>query len=580
MAVVVVLAVLIPVGTRRRAGRAFFPLDLSERVAERVTGLPGWAAVPTAVAAGSLITAVFGLYWDVSLHMDRGRGPGPLANPSHYFILAGLLGIFAAGWLAAVMPARGVRPGPAAVRITADWHVPLGGAVMLACSSFALLGFPLDDVWHRLFGQDVTLWGPTHMMMLTGAALTLIEIMVLMAEGRQAKRDEAPRSRLASARVRMVIASGGLLVGLSIYQGEFDFGAPQFRMLYQPALIALAASVALVAARMLGGRGAALGAAVFFVVVRGVLTLVVAPGLGETVAHFPLYLVEALIVEGVALTLSTDRPYRFAFVCGGLIGTVGVLAEDVWTHVWMPLEWPAHLLPGAVAVGLLVALAGAVLGAFLGSAVRLDRPAAAPALGSVVIIVAVLAFLTHTTVPAGARGQVTLTDAPPAPHRTVNATLRVTPKTMAADPDWLVSIAWQGRQHVETHPLRRVAPGVYETATPVRADGSWKSALRFARGTEMASIPLFMPADPAIPAKALVAAPRFERAFVSDAVVLQRERKPDASGGLWHVANAIVASTILVLLGTIGWALRRLSAAPRAGRVAARGTRARIGVTS
>ena len=43
---------------------------------------------------------------------------------------------------------------------------------MLICRGrrFALVGFPLDDGWHRLFGQDVTLWGPTHLMLIGGAS--------------------------------------------------------------------------------------------------------------------------------------------------------------------------------------------------------------------------------------------------------------------------------------------------------------------------------------------------------------------------------------------------------------------------
>src|SRR4051794_34921590 len=363
----IALTVLIAIGLRRRGGRSFGLLDFGERTAERTTGLPGWSAVPMSVCTASLITAVFGLYWDVSLHMDNGRDPGPLANPSHYFILGGLLGIFAAGWLACVMPGE-EKPGPAAIRISSDWHVPVGGLVMMACSAFAAVGFPLDDVWHRLFGQDVTLWGPTHMMMLTGAAFTLIGIMILMAEGRAVATGQPMRSPLASQRVRWVLASGGVLIGLSIYQGEFDYGAPQFRLLHQPALMALAAGCALVCARLLGGRGAALGAAVFFIVVRGILTAIVAGAFGETVAHFPLYIAEALLVEAVALF--TLKPYRFALISGALIGTLGMLAEYAWTRTWMVLEWPSHLLPEVIAVGLVMAISGALIGAFIAESLQ------------------------------------------------------------------------------------------------------------------------------------------------------------------------------------------------------------------
>ena len=76
--------------------------------AERVSGLPGWAALPTGIAAVALNVALLGMYWDISLHIDNGRDAGPLANPAHYLILAGLFGIFTAGVLAIVLP-QGAR---------------------------------------------------------------------------------------------------------------------------------------------------------------------------------------------------------------------------------------------------------------------------------------------------------------------------------------------------------------------------------------------------------------------------------------------------------------------------------------
>ena len=174
--------------------------------------------------------------------------------------------------------------------------------LICACGAFSLIGFPLDDVWHRLFGQDVTLWGPTHLMLIGGAAMTLVGIAVLLVEGARA----VGADRVADARGRVPLAltaplCGGLLLGLSTFQAEFDFGVPQFRFVFQPMLIMLAAGVGLVTARVFAGRGAALGAVAFFLAVRGALALLVGPLLGETTPHMPLYVVEALIVEAVAL---------------------------------------------------------------------------------------------------------------------------------------------------------------------------------------------------------------------------------------------------------------------------------------
>src|SRR3954452_8257461 len=138
-----------------------------------LTGVAPWAGLPTMMLlAGSLLTAVFGMYWDISIHLNNGRDPGPLANAAHYFILAGLFGIFFAGLLGISLPKR--KQGNTFVRIAEGWWVPLGALLTLACAAFALSSFPLDDIWHRIFGQDVTLWGPTHLLLFGGASLSTL----------------------------------------------------------------------------------------------------------------------------------------------------------------------------------------------------------------------------------------------------------------------------------------------------------------------------------------------------------------------------------------------------------------------
>src|SRR5262245_41633695 len=49
--------------------------------AERESGLPGWAALPSLVVGASLLIAVFGFYWDVAKHIDTGRDPSPFGTP-------------------------------------------------------------------------------------------------------------------------------------------------------------------------------------------------------------------------------------------------------------------------------------------------------------------------------------------------------------------------------------------------------------------------------------------------------------------------------------------------------------------
>ena len=233
-----------------RSGKVPFLTRAAER-AEKISGLPGWAAVPSAVSAVSLLVALLGMYWDIALHIGVGRDEGPLANPAHYLILIGLYGVFAAGILADALPRTGERPGPAALKIQRDWYAPVGGILIAACGAFALIGFPLDDVWHRLFGQDVTLWGPTHLMLIGGAGMTLVGQAVLATEALRAQRlgepDADGRTRMPTTIValRRIGIVGGFLIGLSTFQAEFDFGVPQYAQVFQPFLVALAAGVAL-----------------------------------------------------------------------------------------------------------------------------------------------------------------------------------------------------------------------------------------------------------------------------------------------------------------------------------------------
>src|SRR5215203_6554316 len=181
----IVTAALLFLGVGHRTGRTQILQRLSDH-AERVSGLPGWVSFPSLIATVSLVTAVFGMYWDISLHIDNGRDAGPLANPAHYFILVGLFMAFAAGVLACALPEG--RPSRASVKLGKDWYAPVGGLMLLATSSFSLAGFPLDDFWHRIFGQDVTLWGPTHLMMIGGAALGFIGQATLLGEARISER--------------------------------------------------------------------------------------------------------------------------------------------------------------------------------------------------------------------------------------------------------------------------------------------------------------------------------------------------------------------------------------------------------
>jgi hypothetical protein len=545
------------------------------RFAERQTGLPGWAALPSAVMGLSLLTAALGMYWDISLHIDNGRDDGPLANPAHYLILVGLYGTLLAGVLSMALSGR-ERPCRTAVHLGGDWWAPVGGLMIAACGAFALTGFPLDDLWHRIFGQDVTLWGPTHLMLIGGGSLAVLGGMVLFAEGiREVGRDpERDSSPVVIYHLRRGLLVGGFLVALSTFQGEFDFGVPQFRLVLHPTLIMLAAGIGLVAARIYLGRGGALLAAFGFIAIRGFIAIMVGGVWDQTLPHFPLYLVEALLVELVFLRSAGRSPVATGALAGALIGTIGLAAEWGWSHVWMPIPWPASLLPEAAVAGLVTAVAGGAVGGFIGSALSGGLPSSAPALlparlGAVdrraallgaVALVAVLAWNVPLTDEGPRSATIALRDVQPGPDRTVAAEIRIHPPGAVGDnPEFLNVTAWQGGGSV-LDPLERTGPGEYRTTEPIPVYGGWKATLRLQQRSALVAVPIFQPLDRAIPAPETPASPAFTRSFQPDIAVLQRERKQDVVPALSALAYLTVLAIALALFALIAWSLVRLDA--------------------
>ena len=577
---------------RHRAGKGTI-LSRAADAAERASGLPGWASLPIGVATVSLIVALTGMYWDISIHIDNGRDAGPLANIAHYPILLGLMGVFAAGWLAIFLPPRGTRPGPAPIRLGSTWFAPVGGVLIFLCGGFSLVGFPLDDVWHRIFGQDVTLWGPTHLMLLGGAAMTLVGQALLLTEGLWA-RSQLPGGSLESprrasqphtpageaeevgadvlAKARRIGICGGLLIGVSIYQAEFDFGVPQFRMVFEPAMLALASGFALTTARMWIGRGGALYAALFFLVVRGVVSIWTGPIMGQTTPMVPLYLVEALLVEGLAFALIARRdfnPLAFGAIAGLACGTVGFGAQWLLSDLYMPIAWTADVLPEGLIMAVVAGVAGGVLGGLLASGLRAELPSRRTARTafalSMLALVAVIANGLMTEQPRGTNATIAVVPTSGGSVPEGEVSVRFDPSSFAEDASWATVTSWQGGglEVTELKPVRLPGgEGGWRSDGPVPIGGEWKSMLRVQTGRELASVPVFLPADEAIPAPEVPApGPGVTREVVSDKDVLQREAKTDVAGWLWAAATGLIGLMYLTFLCAIAWGVGRVGRA-------------------
>ncbi|HEV3233029.1 MAG TPA: hypothetical protein VG329_00590 [Candidatus Dormibacteraeota bacterium] len=528
---------------------------------DRVTGRPAWSSAPVGLGLLALLVAWAGFYWDVAWHIDLGRDI-ELFTPPHLMILAGLAGIAGAASLSVALAtvqraASGWRLG----RI----HIPYAAPAFLICGFGALSAFPLDDLWHRAYGVDVTMWSPTHLMMIGGAILSIPVMWMLRAEGSRASTRPPSRTARRLDRIETVTMAMTLLLGLSAFQLEFDLGVPQWQALYQPVLIALAASVALVASRVVLGRGGALLITVAFLGARALMSGLVALGLGRSLIHFPLYLGMAVLVElSFWAAARWHRPAWFAAVASGaLIGTVGLATEWGWSHVFGLQPWHATLFPG-IWSATVMALAGAILGLAFGRLLR-GEPVNLPSWSIVAAVAAVPLLLLVPlprhgidatadirTAPVGDPRMVVSHQGTPGVEQYVSLDVTVSPDTAADSTDWFRAVSWQGNGMHLTN-MRKVGPGRWQADAPVPTGGGWKTLVVLDSRDTRAAVPVYFPADEAYGNAEIAALPQRTAAFRPESSLLMREAHDGAAGPARYAFAGFIgmaaAWTLTVLLG-------------------------------
>jgi hypothetical protein len=517
---------------------------------ERWTGVPGWAASVIAVGLLHPVLSVIGFYTDVAWHIEFGRDK-VLFTPPHSLIVAGLMLVPLSAAMGIVMA---TATGAAVGFRWGRWTVPWSMLPLIAFGFGALVGFPLDDLWHANYGVDVTLWSPTHLMMVASGGLGTLSLwMVLRESGTGPDRN-------AWARAICVVLAAATLLRLSAFQAEFDFGVPQFQLLFQPVIVTLAAAAALVAARIILGRGGALIGAAGFLVLRTLLGVLVGPVLGYTVPRFPLYLASALAVEGAALLAGTTRRIRFAAVGGLGVATIGLAGEWWWSHLWGRHPWPAVLFPEAAVVVPLAAVGAALVGAVGGSFVA-GRPVRR---SGWIVLGAGAAILVSLIVPSprqagDVKARVALDG------RGDSAVVQVTldPPDAARDARWFEVMSWQGGG------LHRSAmvpgpDGIYRSSDPVPVTGDWKTVVRLHRGRDLLALPVYLPEDREIAAPPVPAVDG-DRAFMADTELMLREAKP---GPAWPrlVAFGVIILYAAAATAVVGLAARRIQQPARRGR--------------
>jgi hypothetical protein len=222
--------------------RTFVSHEASARL-DVSTALPRaalWALVAAKLVAG------WGVQWDIAWHIRIGRDTFWIAP--HVMTYAGVSASVLLTWgVLAWYTARGGR-GDRMIRVLGIWgtrgfHLAAWG------NALTVLAAPVDDLWHRLFGLDVTLWSPPHLLGIFGGLVSSAACLAIAGEV------YAPRPTLRV--VAQIVAGATFFRGLAlVVQPAFLLAFAHGGVLFHsPAILsALFLPLALVAAAIVSGR--------------------------------------------------------------------------------------------------------------------------------------------------------------------------------------------------------------------------------------------------------------------------------------------------------------------------------------
>src|SRR5438094_7884541 len=199
---------------------------------------------------GAKVVSSWGVQWDIQWHTVIGRDSFWI--PPHVMTYAGVVVMVMLSF--GVLAGMTLRPswrGADVVRVlglagTRGFHLAAGGIAL------TVLAAPIDDLWHRLFGIDVTLWSPPHLLGLLGVTVNTLACALVAREAYPAKS----WPRYVALVLALTSFSGSLSIGLRpasrlayLYGGLCFYAFPILGALFLP--------LALIAAVHLTGRRSA-----------------------------------------------------------------------------------------------------------------------------------------------------------------------------------------------------------------------------------------------------------------------------------------------------------------------------------
>ncbi len=162
------------------------------------------------------ITFLLGVSWDVQWHFLIGRDRTLI--PPHIMMLSGLILSALATLVAVLIETAWTRRDPTLAQNNTSFagifHSSFGSYIAGYAALLAAIAFPLDQYWHSLYGIDLAVWAPFHIMIIGSAGMIPFgAAYMLIATAQSALKSGAHRT----AQCAYIAAIVAFATALSIY---------------------------------------------------------------------------------------------------------------------------------------------------------------------------------------------------------------------------------------------------------------------------------------------------------------------------------------------------------------------------
>src|SRR5215813_2772683 len=137
-----------------------------------------------------------GTSWDIQWHSFIGRDRTLI--PPHLMMLSGVALSGLSGLLCVLIESWWARRNPLIARYSVGFaglfFAPLGAYIVGYTALTAAIAFPLDAYWHALYGIDVAIWAPFHVMFVASMGIVALGAVYMLSSAAHLAARHAPAS--------------------------------------------------------------------------------------------------------------------------------------------------------------------------------------------------------------------------------------------------------------------------------------------------------------------------------------------------------------------------------------------------